>query len=222
MPNACLEPLPVVIPFAEELTFRTDQVRYRRDHAKYLALIASITLLRQYQRKRITRHGETCVVATLEDARLANQLAAATFGLRSDELLPQAQQLLDELARFVTQEAKRQDTAREAVRFTQRQLRETLCWSDRSLRRQLSRLVQLEYVLCYRTRRGNQREYQLLYDPHDESGHRLATRPVFATRHLPTRVIRPKSQTEPAALRHPSGGHAAGCEIAANSRSQIA
>jgi hypothetical protein len=162
-----LEPLPVVIPFARELTFRTDQVRYRRDHAKYLALIASITLLRQYQRKRITRHGETCVVATLEDARLANQLAAATFGLRSDELLPQAQQLLDELARFVTQEAKRQDTAREAVRFTQRQLRETLCWSDRSLRRQLSRLVQLEYVLCYRSGRGNQREYQLLYDPHD-------------------------------------------------------
>ena len=101
-----LEPLPVVIPFAQELTFRTDQVRYRRDHAKYLALIASITLLRQYQRKRITRHGETCVVATLEDARLANQLAASTFGLRSDELLPQARQLLDELARFVTKQAE--------------------------------------------------------------------------------------------------------------------
>ena len=75
-----LEPLPVVIPFAEELTFRTDQVRYRRDHAKYLSLIATITLLHQYQRKRITRHGETCVVATLDDARLANQLAASTFG----------------------------------------------------------------------------------------------------------------------------------------------
>ena len=85
--------------------------------------------------------------------------------LRRDELLPQTQQLLEELARFVTEEAERQDTPREAVRFTQRQLREKLCWSDRSLRRQLSRLVELEYVLCYRTRRGNQRAYQLLYDP---------------------------------------------------------
>ncbi len=56
---------------------------------------------------------------------------------------------------------------REAVRFTQRQLREKLCWSDRSLRRQLSRLMELEYVLAYRTQRGNQREYQLLHDPHD-------------------------------------------------------
>ena len=56
------------------------------------------------------------------------------------------------------------------VRFTQRQLRETLCWSDRSLRRQLSRLVELEYVLAYRTGRGNGRAYQLLYDPATSRG----------------------------------------------------
>ena len=68
-----------MIPFAEQLTFRTDQVRYRRDHAKYLSLIATIALLHQYQRQRITRRGEACVVATLDDARLANQLAAATL-----------------------------------------------------------------------------------------------------------------------------------------------
>ena len=44
----------------------------------------------------------------------------------------------------------------------------SITWSasDRSLRRHLSRLVELEYVLAYRTGRGNQREYQLLYDPH--------------------------------------------------------
>ena len=136
-----LEPLPVVIPFARELTFRTDQVRYRRDHAKYLSLIASIALLHQYQRQRITRHGESCVVATRDDARLANRLAASTFGLRTDELLPQTQQLLEELARFVSDQAELQDLPREAVRFTQRQLREKLGWSDRSLRRQLARLV---------------------------------------------------------------------------------
>ena len=45
-----LEPLGVVIPWADQLTFRTDQTRYRRDHAKYLSLIASVTLLHQYQR----------------------------------------------------------------------------------------------------------------------------------------------------------------------------
>ena len=164
-----LEPLPVVIPFADKLTFRSDQVRHRRDHAKYLSLIATIALLHQYQRKRITRCGETCVVATLADARLANRLAAATLGLRADELLPQTQQLLQELAGFVTEQAQLENVPREAVRFTQRQLREKLCWSDRSLRRQLTRLVELEYVLAYRTGRGNGRAYQLLYDPAPQS-----------------------------------------------------
>ena len=60
---------------------------------------------------------------------------------------------------------------------------------------------ELEYVLCYRTRRGNQREYQLLYDSSHTAAAQLAARPVFATRHLPTRVIRPKSPSN----RRPSG-----------------
>jgi hypothetical protein len=47
-----LEPLPVTIPWAERLKFRHDQTRMRRDHAKYLALIAAITLLHQHQRPR--------------------------------------------------------------------------------------------------------------------------------------------------------------------------
>ena len=67
----------MVIPFAEQLTFRTDQIRYRRDHAKYLSLIASLALLHQYQRKRVTHRSESRVVATLDDARVANRLAWA-------------------------------------------------------------------------------------------------------------------------------------------------
>jgi predicted ArsR family transcriptional regulator len=47
------------------------------------------------------------------------------------------------------------------VRCTQRELREALQKSDRVLRRHLTRLVELEYVLMHRTVRGNQRVYQL-------------------------------------------------------------
>ena len=47
-----LKPLPVVIPCARELRFRDDQTRMRRDHAKYLSLIAASALLHQYQRPR--------------------------------------------------------------------------------------------------------------------------------------------------------------------------
>ena len=88
-----LESLPVVIPWADQLTFRTDQTRHRRDHAKYLALIAAITLLHQYQRQQLTRtdQGEKrkCVVASLDDIHLANRLADAVFCKHHDPLMPQ-------------------------------------------------------------------------------------------------------------------------------------
>ena len=45
-----LEPKRVLIPWANQFTFRRDQTRMRRDYEKYLSLIATITLLHQYQR----------------------------------------------------------------------------------------------------------------------------------------------------------------------------
>ena len=100
-----LEPLGVVIPWAEQLTFRTDQTRYRRDHAKYLSLIASVTLLHQYQRQQTERVrdgvAERCVIATLADLEVANQLASAVLAPRVESLLPQTRQLLEHLSAYV-------------------------------------------------------------------------------------------------------------------------
>jgi hypothetical protein len=172
-----LEPLGVVIPWADRLSFRTDQTRMRRDHAKYLALIAASALLHQYQRKKTTRsrgrETEHCAVATLDDLKLANRLASEVLAARVDALLPQTRQLLVELDEYVTRRAGQEAIERAEVRFTQRQLREALSWSDRALRRQLARLVELEYVLVFRTGRGNQRAYQLLYDGQASHGEPL-------------------------------------------------
>jgi len=163
-----LEPLGVVIPWAEELTFRTDQTRFRRDHAKYLALIASVTLLHQYQRQEIERVrdgvAERCVVATLADLHVAHQLATAVLAPRPDALLPQTRQLLEFLTHYVDERCARDQVPRHDVHFTQRDMREASGWSDRALRRQLARLVELEYVVAARAPRGVPRQYRLLYD----------------------------------------------------------
>ena len=82
-----LEPLTVVIPWAERLSFRTDELAARRDHAKYLALIAASALLHQHQRKRLNR----TVAAALEDLELANRLASERLASGADTLLPQTQ-----------------------------------------------------------------------------------------------------------------------------------
>lgn len=162
-----LQALPVIFPFAEKLTFRSDQTRHRRDHAHYLSLIASIALLHQYQRQQLTCPGgqgseRTAVVATLDDLELANRLMGHVLRSGRQELLPQARQLLAQLTAYVHRQAQQAATLPTAVRFTQRQVREALAWHDRTLRRHLARLVELEYVVALRTGRGNGRVYQLV------------------------------------------------------------
>ena len=108
-----------------------------------------------------------------------------------------------------------------------------LQWQDRALRRQLTRLVELEYVLVYRTGRGNGRVYQLLYEPQSDQAPawQLGLRDVTSLgsgwqngRTLTPCSIAPRSSDsavtplEPAALRHPCGGPPAGCQNAVNCR----
>jgi hypothetical protein len=183
-----LKPLPVVIPWADQLQFRHDQTRMRRDHAKYLSLIASITLLHQHQRPRRCGRSDGCgrspdratngdaieyLEATLEDAELANRLAAEVMGQSLDALLPQTRQLLALIDDHVTQRAQHAKKPRSRIRFTQRELRESFGWSDFQIRYHLRRLVELEYVLVYRTGAKNQREYELLYDGQGRDGERF-------------------------------------------------
>jgi len=144
----------------------------RRDHAKYLSLIASITLLHQYQ--RLARPGATgerdYLEATLDDIERANRLASEVLGRTLDDLMPQTRQLLVLLDDYVAQRCQRETKSRLELRFTQRELRETIGWGDFQLRRHLRRLIELEYVLIHRTKRGNQREYELLYDGQGRDG----------------------------------------------------
>jgi hypothetical protein len=166
-----LASLPVIMPWAQQLTFRHDQTRMRRDNAKYLSLIASITLLLQHQRKLIDLgSGKLAVESTIEDVELANRLVSQVMGRSLDDLLPQTRQLLVLIDNFVNQQSRDSKLSRNLVRFTQRQLRESFGWSDRQVRHHLTRLIQLEFVLAHRTGHGNAKEYELLYDGQGRDG----------------------------------------------------
>ncbi len=99
-----LEPLAVVNPFADRLTFADTATRTRRDHVKYLTLIAAVTLLHQHQRQAKTAtHAGGRVVRYIEstaaDITLANQLAHEVLGRSLDELPPGTRRLLDACTR---------------------------------------------------------------------------------------------------------------------------
>ena len=75
-----LKPLAVVNPYAEQLTFLSDQTRTRRDHEKYLTLIDTIALLHQHQREIKTHTGIDYIEVTVDDIAVANELAHEVFG----------------------------------------------------------------------------------------------------------------------------------------------
>ncbi len=162
-----LQPLAVVNPYAQHLTFLDDRTRTRRDHEKYLTLIDAIALLHQHQRPIKTTAGAQpmrYIEATLEDIALANRLAHDVLGRTLDELPPQTRRLLKLVASMVEAQCAEHAIKRSDYRFSRRQVREHTRWGDTQLKIHLGRLVELEYLLVHRGGRGQSFEYELVYD----------------------------------------------------------
>ena len=168
-----LQPLAVVNPYADQLSFRDDQTRSRRDHVKYLTLIRAIALLHQFQREVRTIEHEGKLLRYIEvipaDIELANELAQEVLGRTVDELLPQTRKLLTMLHGWIQAECERDGTAQTDFHFTRRQAREATGWGDTQLWTHLGRLVEMEFLLPHRGR-GKTIEYELLYQGEDVEG----------------------------------------------------
>lgn len=164
-----LEPLAVVNPYADQLSFRDDQTRSRRDHVKYLTLIRSIALLHQFQRG-IKTHGALRYIEVIpSDIELANELAQEVFSRTVDELLPQTRKLLTLLHTWVRACCDDQKIEQADFHFTRRQAREATGWGDTQLWTHLGRLVDMEFLLPHRGR-GKTIEYELLRQGEDAEG----------------------------------------------------
>jgi DNA primase catalytic core len=169
-----IEPLAVVNPHARELGFADGTVRTRRDHVKYLTLIAAITLLHQHQRQiKTATRGEAViryVETTPADIALADRLAARILAQSLDELPPGTRRLLDAIAGYVTARSRAEGTDPGLVRFTRRQLREALPLGDSQLKLHLARLADYELVIARRTGPGGGFSYELAWQPESTAG----------------------------------------------------
>jgi DNA primase len=163
-----LRPLAVVNPYADRLTFLSDQTRTRRDHEKYLTLIDTIALLHQHQRpvRTMLDGGQAVeyIEATADDIAQANALAHEVLGRSLDELPPQTRRLLTAVVDHVRSQMRAQAVAQADVRFTRRDVREFTGWGDTQLRVHVTRLLDLEYLIAYRGMRGQSYEYELAFD----------------------------------------------------------
>jgi DNA primase catalytic core len=136
-----LEPLPVVIPYADRLRFPSDWMRTRRDHARFLNLIEVSAFLHQHQRER--RSG--AIVATLSDYAIAYGLAGEVL---RDTLTDLRKPLRDAYARIQGLSLK------SAGSVSRREIREALAMPDSTVRGWLSELVELEYLEAEASRGG--------------------------------------------------------------------
>jgi hypothetical protein len=166
-----LRPLRVMNDYARKLTFLNDRTRTRRDHEKYLTLIDTIAFLHQYQRP-LKRDGAQLeyIEVTLDDIATANRIAGEILGRTLDDLPPQTRRLLRLIDEFVSQEGKRLKLARADYHFTRRDVRAHTGWTDFQVRVHLDRLMQMEYVLAHRGKRGQCFVYELLYDGQGQDG----------------------------------------------------
>jgi DNA primase len=172
-----LKPMLVANPFAEKLTFLDARTRSRRDHVKYLTLIRTVALLHQYQRPHQTiEHPPASgqfmeyIEVTPADVAIANKLTHEVLGRSLDELAPQTRRLLVMLDAHVIDDCKRLKMLRPDYRFTRRDVRRHVGWSDFQVRTHLQKLVDLEYVLTHRGGRGQSFVYELVYSGEGADG----------------------------------------------------
>jgi DNA primase len=145
--------LQVVNPLAPTLCWPEGRLRARRDQRKLLGLLRAVAYLRQYQKevKYLVVAGKELAYVEVDavDVALVRQLAPVVLGPTLDELSVPARRLLQELRRV------------QKPRFSRREARAVIGWSDYQVKTHLRELVELEYVVIVH---GGGKGLRLLYE----------------------------------------------------------
>ncbi len=156
-----LQPLKVDIPYADLITFPAEWLRTRRDHDRFLHLIAMVALLYQYQRDiSTTRQAEPYIQATLEDYDIAYRLSGRVLKASLSHVSKNAQDLLYLIFDRFTDEC-----------FTRGELRQCNHWSESRTRRALNELESMEYVQRISGSQGRRCRYKLIITPANYQWH---------------------------------------------------
>ena len=144
-----LKMLEIANPYSNQLTFIDTILRARREQPKYLAIIKTIALLRQYQKeiKTIETDGHLIeyIEVDLKDIEMANRIADEILGRNLDELSPPSKNLLIEIKKMVAAMTIEQKKESGDVIFTRRDVREFTRWSDYQIKVHIKQLEELEH-----------------------------------------------------------------------------
>jgi len=173
-----LRSLKVVIPYADHLGFPAERARHRRDHAKFLNLLRTITFAHQHRKevKTFTDGSRSVeyVEADLGDYALAYDLAPGLFGPTLDELDHRTRGMLLRLWTWAGEEFTGSHPQldvgdptgddRRSVTFTRRQAATAAGIDGRAAARFVDALADAECLVVIAGKQGQAYRYRLDVD----------------------------------------------------------
>jgi len=156
----------VVNRFAFMLDFPDMLMRTRRDHDRFIDLIACVCFFRQFQKQRQEAEGLAYVDCDLEDYKIAYDIMIhGVLASTMVELPKSAVELYEELRLLAKERAKKEKLEVKEVSFTQREVREKTGLGHSWIRENMRKLVEYEYVgMSGGRQRGERGSYRLKGD----------------------------------------------------------
>ncbi|MDR1107519.1 MAG: DUF1048 domain-containing protein [Spirochaetaceae bacterium] len=145
----------IVNDFAPFLDFPVSGMRMRRDHDRFMDLIACVCFLRQYQKKEEYEAGLPFIRCDIEDYRIAYTLMVKGILPSTMRDLPQGTHMLyDDILAWLRKEAAVKGKPVTEISFTQREVRENTGLGHTWVKANMKKLVEYEYL---ETRGGGER-----------------------------------------------------------------
>ena len=171
-----IRPVRMVIPddWQDKLLFNNEKMIYRRKYEGYLALLESVVLLRQYQRKVYTEKDAagrytSYTYLTKSDIAFVNSLASSIFSSEFGSLSPVNKALLEMVENFCKAKVRETRLKYYDVVFTRRDIREHTGWDHTPVRRAIEKLIELEYIVRVFTSERGKHHYKLNMDDENDN-----------------------------------------------------
>jgi hypothetical protein len=160
-----LRPLKVIIPFVDQIEFPAAWLRGRRDNDRFLSLIEGIAFLHQHQRTIGHDNGSDFIEASVEDYRIAYDLAHQVFAQAGSDIRKPVADFLSKMESAMKQAAAtaKQDSAH--FFFSRREVREAVQMPDYLVKLYMRQIEELELVEVQRATRGSSFRYRLVQRP---------------------------------------------------------
>ena len=155
----------VVNTLAGKISFPDTLMRSRRDHDRFMDLIATVAFLRQFQKEEKEADGVAYIECDLTDLKLAVNIIKDILPATLTNFPKSAITLYEELRKVIVEKAKDEELLPVEVSISQRELREKTGLDQMFVKRNLKTLIDFEYLICAGSKsRGSRNSYRLISD----------------------------------------------------------